>query len=119
MPKENTKLDGNERLLIELNLSVKYLTDAFEKFEKAFSDRLTSIEHQKVDRTEVNRLLTDSLNTHTNLEGRIKTVEDCVEQMQKEAATLGGQIRLASWLIGTGILLLGIVAPILTALYIK
>lgn len=117
--RKNNPMNSGERLLIELNLSVKYLTDAFEKFQKASADNYSRIESAKLDRSEFNLLKLEADKVHVSLIGRLDKHETGLETIQTNYDTLSGQIRLGGWLIGVGMIILGIVAPILTAIYIK
>lgn len=117
-PRSDSKLNGNERLLIELNLSVKYLTDAFDKYQKSSNDTYNRIETLKLDRKDFETARIDADKVHSSHEIRIGAVETALQVLQENSATLAGQIRLASWIIGIGMVILGIVGPVLTAVFI-
>lgn len=117
-PRSEQKLSGNERLLIELNLSVKYLTEAFDKFQKASNDAYARVEAAKLDRKEFDAARIEDSKLHANFEARITALEKALSEVQEGFSTLAGQIRLAGWIIGIGMIILGIVAPVLTAIFI-
>lgn len=119
MKEKPDRMNSGERLLIELNLAVKYLTEAFDKFQKSSIENYSRIDASKVNVAEFNLLKNDADKLHTNLITRIERLETSIEAIQKDSATLAGQIRLAAWIIGIGMVILGIVAPVLTAMLIK
>lgn len=68
--------EEQQDMLVELSTKMGFLIDAVNKLEKTFSERITSIEQGKMDRTEFNRVWTDMFNTSTDHEKRVRALED-------------------------------------------
>lgn len=80
---EAMKDDPNALLIgvTELSTKMSFVLDAINKLEKVMGDRITTIEHGKMDRTEFNRIQADDLKTRMDHEVRIRDIEKKNDQL--------------------------------------
>lgn len=77
-------------LLVELRTEMKGVRGDIQDLSDGNNVRLTLLEQGKLDRTEANRLQSESLDVHTKLDTRITTLEESDRKTSKYF-----------WLIGT------------------
>lgn len=73
--------DDATSMLIELSTKMGFVLEAINKLEKVMGDRMTAIEHNKMDRTEFNRIQSDDLKARTDHEDRLRDLEKKNDQL--------------------------------------
>jgi hypothetical protein len=100
-------MTSGERLLVELNVSVRFLTEAFGKFQTVVEDQIRGLTASTIGRKEFDLTKIDSDRIHADHSLRIERNEKDIEDLKTGAATLAGQIRVWGFIITSAIGLLG------------
>lgn len=109
MTDSHTEWNRNDRdLLVELRTEMRGVRSDMKNISDGNNSRLLLLEQGKLDRTEFNRLQSESLNVHTDHETRIRGMEKGIDTLSTQFKT---------WLIAGGVLLtvIQIVVQILLA----
>lgn len=100
---EKTRLSDHD-LLIELRTEMRGLRTDVKELRDGTSDRLTLLEHQKMDKDEVRKLKEEADELHQGFEVRLRSIEDEQNNFKGKYAIIGavGMLGLsifASWFV--------------------
>lgn len=87
-PQRNWRSEDHD-LLVRLDTRMEDMQKAMQELRDSTAVRLTNVENNKIDRTEVNRLQSESLAVHTDHEARISAIEVKTASFQSKVTTWG------------------------------
>lgn len=89
-------------LLVELRTEMKGVRADIKNLSDGNNARLTLLEQGKLDRTEANRLQSESLTVHANLDKRLKYTEEKIDTLETDAVMKETQTKTVIKLLAAG-----------------